>query len=37
MFEEFKDNREKEMRLENEIRLDNEIYLDAEGDDELEI
>ena len=37
LFETFKENREKEMRLENEIRLDNEIYLDAEGDDEMEI
>ena len=37
MFEQYKENKEREIRIENEIRLDNEIYLDAEGDDELEI
>ena len=36
-FENYKEEKEREIRLENEIRLDNEIYLDAEGDDELEI
>lgn len=37
MFEQYKESKEREVRIENEIRLDNEIYLDAEGDDELEI
>ena len=37
MFQTFKENREKDMRIEEEIRKDNETYLDAEGDDELEI
>ena len=36
-FERFKENREKEMRIENDIKQDNEQYLDAEGDDEMEI
>ena len=36
-FENFKDNKEKELRLEEEIRKDNEEYLDAEGDDEMDI
>ena len=36
-FENFKENREKELRIEEEIRKDNEEYLDAEGDDEMEI
>ena len=37
MFDDFKRERENQIRIEKEIRLDNEIYLDAEGDDELEM
>ena len=36
-FEEYKENRIREERLEREIRKDNEIYEPAEGDEELEI
>ena len=36
-FEEYKENLQREQRLEMEIRKDNEVYLDAEGDEELEI
>ena len=36
-FENYRENKMKEEKLENDIRLDNEQYLDAEGDDEMEL
>ena len=36
-FEEYKENKLREERIEREIRKDNEIYETAEGDEELEI